>query len=324
MADFQMNNVFRGDFIVAQTEVIFFRRKKKKKPTPKRSILLITHDTVALTDPNKDGKPILMFPRNTITNFRHNTDDTQYKLEVSVWIKDKTHELCIEFPTDDAKQQRDIFIKHFENDKAKPIPNNQIQSQTHIKTEPNTNAPNTNNQPIKPDTKIKSQNSHINAPNTQQLSRRGTKRKHQTMNEETLRKRACKLAKHKYLATLYKTLVGKNVLTPHEFWDEYGADIDIKHTSSGLIEGMSNMVLTTTINNQTWSLFSEFKDDLNDNENNINDDDKKNKLSINLTAERILKIFVNLAEVKLAYDKNVPFNFTEKEFWKSFLQSHYF
>eukprot|EP01084_Bolivina_argentea_P137542 242253_1 len=56
----------------------------------------------------------------------------------------------------------------------------------------------------------------------------------------------------------------------------------------------------------------------------INDDDKKNKLSINLTAERILKIFVNLAEVKLAYDKNVPFNFTEKEFWKSFLQSHYF
>ena len=32
------------------------------------------------------------------------------------------------------------------------------------------------------------------------------------MDEDTLRKRACKLAKYKYLVTLYRTLVGKKVI----------------------------------------------------------------------------------------------------------------
>lgn len=131
--------LFEGDFIVAQTEVIFFKKKKskkKKKNKPQRCILLITRDQVALTNPNTN-KPVVMFPRNTITNFRHNdvndVDFDQYKLELSVLIGDKTHILCIEFPTDDAQQQRSEFIKHFTEDKAKPIPtqnNNQIPQST--------------------------------------------------------------------------------------------------------------------------------------------------------------------------------------------------
>ena len=147
------------------------------------------------------------------------------------------------------------------------------------------------------------------------------------MDEETLRKRACKLAKHKYLATLYKTLVGKNVLTATEFWEEYGKDIDVKKSATGQIQGMSNAVLETTMTNTHWSLYSAFKEERdrlaaenNDDENGGN----KDKKTIHLTAEKILEIFIHLPEVKLAYEKNVPFNFSEKEFWTAFLQSHYF
>ena len=143
------------------------------------------------------------------------------------------------------------------------------------------------------------------------------------MDEETLRKRACKLAKHKYLATLYKTLVGKHVLSASEFWEEYGKDIDIKQSSKGLIEGMSNDILSNTMQRTTWSLFSVFKDDIKNREQNDEKTDPS-KLTINLTPEKILEIFINIPEVKLCYDKNVPFNYTEQEFWKAFLQSHYF
>eukprot|EP01083_Nonionella_stella_P294191 1000320_1 len=294
------------------------KKRKKKQPTPQRCVLLITSDTVALTDPHKDGKPVLMFPRNTITDFKFNSNtDThfdQYKLEISVWIKDKTHELCIEFPTDDAEHQRDIFIKHFTTDKAKPI------DDYHDHTAP------IKSQPHKPLTLPQASSNNTNSsasvpkPQPQQPSlptRRGVKRKHESiMNEETLRQRACKLAKHKYLATLYKTLVGKDVLSPNEFWNEYGKDIDIKHTSNGLIQGLPNTVLSNTMQRESWSLFSLFKDDI--------DNQQNEQLTIHLTAEKILEIFLHLPEVKLAYQRHVPCHFSEDEFWKAFLQSHYF
>ena len=154
------------------------------------------------------------------------------------------------------------------------------------------------------------------------------KRKHQGMDEETLRKRACKLAKHKYLATLYKTLVGKKVLTASEFWEEYGKDIDVRHSSMGLNPGMSNKVLTKTMERDNmWSLYQLFMDDIQQQtaQNEATPDGAEpKKLTINLTAERILEIFIHLPEVKLAYEQNVPLRFTEKEFWTMFLQSHYF
>lgn len=158
-------------------------------------------------------------------------------------------------------------------------------------------------------------------------SRRGVKRKHQGMDEETLRKRACKLAKHKYLATLYKTLVGKKVLTAAEFWEEYGKDIDVRHSQRGLVTGMSNTVLNKTMERDNmWSLYQLFMDDIAQQQaqQNENDDGEPKKLKINLTAEHILEIFIHLPEVKLAYEQNVPCRFTEKEFWTMFLQSHYF
>ena len=144
------------------------------------------------------------------------------------------------------------------------------------------------------------------------------------MNEETLRKRATKLAKHKYLATLYKTLVLKNVLTAAEFWDEYGKDIDAKQSSLGLIEGMSNGVMSNTIQRETWSLFSVFKDDINAQNEESEEKENSHTKTINLQREQILEIFINLPEVKLCFEKTVPHKFTEKEFWTAFLQSHYF
>ena len=162
---------------MAQTEVIFFKKKKgkkKKKNKPQRCILLITRDQVALTNPSTN-KAVVMFPRNTITNFRHNdindADFDQYKLELSVLIGDKTHILCIEFPTDDAEQQRTNFIKHFTEDKAKPIPNqnqNQTQNQNQQQSKQSQQSIN-KSQSVKPNvaTKSKGKTNDItnNAPN---------------------------------------------------------------------------------------------------------------------------------------------------------------
>ena len=128
-----MNNVHHGEFIICQTEVIFFkkRKKKKKQASPQCANLLLTSNNVSLVD-SKTNRDRLMFPRNVLIDFRFNKntdpDFKQYKLELSVWIKEKRHEICIEFPTDDAEQQRDKFIEHFTKDKAKPIENYPLES----------------------------------------------------------------------------------------------------------------------------------------------------------------------------------------------------
>eukprot|EP01084_Bolivina_argentea_P137545 242256_1 len=303
--DVEMNNLFRGDFILHQTEVTFYKKKKnkKKQQTPKQCLLLITNNNVAFTDINNTNKELLTFPRTTITDFKYNQNtninSAQYLFEISVFIKNKTHQICIEFPPNNTNKQTQKFIEYFTNDKNKNNNNNHTNTNQHIPI----NIPTNNNNNI---TQLNGTDNRTNV----------------TLNEETLRKRANQLAKHKYLATLYKTLVGKNILTPDEFWDEYGKDMNNnKNQNDNIKVGMSNDALQSTINNEEWSLFKVFKDDINNNEQN---DINNNKLTINLTPDKILQIFINLPQVKLAYDKHVPHNFSEEEFWKSFLQSHYF
>eukprot|EP00484_Ammonia_sp_Unknown_P014884 CAMPEP_0197076560 /NCGR_PEP_ID=MMETSP1384-20130603/212180_1 /TAXON_ID=29189 /ORGANISM="Ammonia sp." /LENGTH=944 /DNA_ID=CAMNT_0042515419 /DNA_START=29 /DNA_END=2863 /DNA_ORIENTATION=- len=354
------SHLFEGDFIIAQSEVIFFKqkasaakKKKKKEPKKQRCILLITRESVALTNPAQDHKPVVKFPRNTISDMIFNQNEEshfkEYKIRLTVNIGNGQYWICLEFPTEDAEQQRSKFIVHFQEiiaqNKQQQNNNNSTPSQSapsaSIRDAQNTNQ-SASNQGIDNQHAVTHQSqpasgTQANNAANQSSDRRGTKRKHHqqahhhAMDEETLRKRACKLAKHQYLATLYKTLVGKKVLTPQEFWDEYGKDIDAKQTSTGLIQGMSNNVLKTTAEHRTWSLFALFREEVenqNNNNNNSGDDDAnrsgKNKLSITLTREKILEIFVHLPEVQLAYEKNVPFNFSEEEFWRAFLQSHYF
>ena len=136
--------LFEGDFIVAQTEVIFFKKKKKKsKQKQQRCILLITREQVALTNPSTN-KAVVMFPRNTIVDYRSNVDGDIYKLQLSVQIGHKVHQLCIEFPTEDAQIQRDKFLEHFKEDKDKPMDNtpqppNQQNGNKHQREKPQIN-----------------------------------------------------------------------------------------------------------------------------------------------------------------------------------------
>eukprot|EP01083_Nonionella_stella_P002350 6775_1 len=297
------NSVFKGDLIVTQSEVLFFKKKKKKKktPTPTRCILLATNNYVAFTQNNADHTEILGFATNTITDFTYTQptqpDSNPYKLEISVFIKHKTHQLCIEFPThngNNAEKERDKFIQYFTSKTTNKTSNHKSPSATS-----NTATP------------------------PSPSSRRGIKRKRDALNDETLRSRAKQLADQKYLATLYKTLVGQNVLTADEFWDEYGTDMD-SEPSNGLTQGMSNTALQSTVQRELWSLFSVFKDDINNAYNVDSDDNNHNKLTINLTAEKILEIFIHLPHIKLAYDQSVPSDFSEVDFWTAFLQSQYF
>jgi len=344
--DIGANQLFNGEFILHQAEVIFFKKKKKskkkKQPSRQRAILLITKSDVGLNDPTKNDKTLIKFARDLIVDHRHNPNldgANLYKLELDVNVAGKIYTLFIEFPSATAHQDRFNFIQLFDSDtksNAAKQPQNTSSSSIPAANGPNGHVAsvdtNGSTQSAAPNVPSQSQNTKphgdsIPTPSPSTSSRRGVKRKHQGMDEETLRKRACKLAKHKYLATLYKTLVGKKVLTAAEFWDEYGKDIDVRQSSRGLVTGMSNTVLNKTMERDNmWSLYQLFSDDIAQQQAQNEEDpsSEPKKLRINLTAEHILEIFIHLPEVKLAYEQNVPLRFDEKEFWTMFLQSHYF
>lgn len=124
-----------GELIICQTEVKFFKKKKKKQALPKCGNLLLTKNYVSLIN-SKTNSDELMYQRNLLVDFKYNqnsdSDSEQYKLDLSVWVKEKIHEICIEFQTNDAKQQRNEFISHFIEDKAKPIDNYPINESDQI------------------------------------------------------------------------------------------------------------------------------------------------------------------------------------------------
>jgi len=342
MADaFEENALYEGDFIIAQTPVIFFLKKKKKQQTPQRLVLLMTKDTAALVQPDKSQKAVVKFPRNTVIDVSYNlnqADDFQYKLQLTVFINNKARVLCIEFPGSDACEQRELFVQHFESDKQKETPGYQ-QTATATTTTTSTTAAGTTSNLTTTDTAAAAANkepiaSKSGASNTDK-SRRGTKRKPTaTLDDALIYKRARHLLRHKYLSSLYRALVlQEKILSSQEFFDQYGTELDNAQQHIGTQSGLSNHCLRGIIQRKTWSLFELFQQDLQlqqqqqqQQQNDENDDreDNKRSIKVTLTREKILEIFVNLPEVRLAYEHRVPHQQSEEEFWRDFLQSHYF